>query len=69
MWLYDARVTPHAIFLPIYLPEYLLGFVLGMTFTFSAVLPTRIGMIVGLLALFLFVSIRAGIKFIRVKFA
>jgi hypothetical protein len=58
-----------AIFFPIYRPEYLLGFVLGMTFTFGAVLPTGIGIIIGLIAFVLFVSMRYVINFVRLKLA
>ncbi|MDO1449359.1 hypothetical protein Q0590_23995 [Rhodocytophaga aerolata] len=62
-------LLPLGIFFPIYRPEYLLGFVLGMTFTFGAVLPTGIGIIIGMLAFGLFVSLRYIIHFLRLKSA
>ena len=62
-------LLPLALFFPIYRAEYLLGFVMGMTFTFGAVLPTGIGIILGFIGLVLYLSIRAGIRFTRSKFA
>jgi hypothetical protein len=61
-------LIPHAIFFPIYRAECLLGFVMGMTFTFGAVLPTGIGIILGLMGLVLYLSMRAGILYTRSKF-
>jgi hypothetical protein len=58
-----------ACFFPIYRAECLLGFVMGMTFTFGAVLPTGVGIILGLMGLVLYLSIRAVIHYTRSKFA
>lgn len=57
-----------ALFIPIYKAECLLGFVIGMTFTFGAVLPTGIGVILASVGLILYVFVRPGILYIISKF-
>lgn len=50
-----------ALILPIFRGEYLLGFILGMTFTFGAVLPTIIGLIIASLSALVHLFIFPGI--------
>jgi hypothetical protein len=47
-----------ALFLPVYRAQCYLGFVLGMTFTFGAVLPTGIGLILSVITAMLYLVIR-----------
>ena len=56
-----------ALFLPVYRAQCLLGFVLGMSFTFGAVLPTFIGLILTLITLALYLLIRPAFLFIVSK--
>jgi len=53
-----------ALFFPIYRAECFLGFVIGMTFTFGAVLPTGVGIIIALIGALLYLYVRTGIIFI-----
>jgi hypothetical protein len=53
-----------ALFFPIYRAECFLGFVIGMTFTFGAVLPTLVGIIIALIGALLYLYVRIGIIFI-----
>lgn len=55
------------LFFPIYRAEYLLGFVIGMTFTFGAVLPTGIGLILAPIGAFLYLCIRPFILYVVSK--
>lgn len=55
------------LFFPIYRAEYLLGFVIGMTFTFGAVLPTGIGLILAIIGAFLYLCIRPFILYVVSK--
>ena len=54
-------------FIPLYRPEYLLGFVLGMTYTFGAILPMGIGIILTVLCIISYKFIRYGILYIISK--
>jgi hypothetical protein len=56
-----------AFFCPIYRAEYLLGFVMGMTFTFGAVLPTGIGLILSFIGLVLYLYIRTAFQYVGSK--
>lgn len=53
-----------ALFFPIYKAECLLGFVIGMTFTFGAVLPTGVGIILALIGAVFYLYVRTGMIFI-----
>jgi hypothetical protein len=54
-------------FIPLYRPEYLLGFVLGMTYTFGAILPIGIGIILTVIFIISFKIVRYGILHIVSK--
>ncbi|GAA4312487.1 hypothetical protein [Nibribacter koreensis] len=56
-----------ALFLPVYRAQCLLGFVLGMTFTFGAVLPTGIGLILSLITAVIYLVIRPAFLFVVSK--
>jgi hypothetical protein len=56
-----------ALFLPVYRAQCLLGFVLGMTFTFGAVLPTGIGLILSVITAVLYLVIRPSFLFVLSK--
>jgi hypothetical protein len=56
-----------ALFLPVYRAQCLLGFVIGMTYTFGAILPTGIGLILSLLAMALYLVIRPSVLFVTSK--
>jgi hypothetical protein len=62
-------LLPIAVLFPVYRAECLLGFVIGMTYTFGAVLPTGIGLILALIGAVLYVYLRAGFLYIVSKFA
>lgn len=47
-----------ALFIPLYRAEYLLGFVAGMTFSFGSILPTGFGLLVILIAAFIYKYVR-----------
>jgi hypothetical protein len=49
--------------IPVYRPQCLLGFVLGITYTFGAVLPTVIGIFLGLVGLVLHAYLRRGLVY------
>jgi hypothetical protein len=55
-------------FIPLYRPEYLLGFVLGMTYTFGAILPMGIGIILTVISIISYKFIRYGILYMASKF-
>ena len=57
-----------ALFFPIYRSECILGFVLGMTFTFGAILPTGVGLILALMGAGLYLFVRRGFLFLLSKF-
>jgi len=56
-----------ALFFPIYRAECLLGFVLGMTFTFGAVLPIGMGLILSILGMIIYLLVRPALLFIGSK--
>lgn len=58
-------LLPMSLFVPIYRSEYLLGFVLGMTYTFGAVLPTGIGLIIVVIASLIYIGLRAITSYIK----
>lgn len=60
-------LLPIALCFPIYRAECLLGFVIGMTYTFGAVLPTGIGLILLLIGAVLYLYLRTGILHIVSK--
>lgn len=53
-----------ALLLPVYRPEYILGFILGMTFTFGAVLPTFVSLLIAGVSAALHLLIYPLIRFI-----
>jgi len=55
-------------FIPLFRPEYLLGFVLGMTYTFGAILPLGIGIILTVICFISYKFIRNGILYTVSKF-
>ena len=56
------------LFFPIYRAEYFLGFVIGMTFTFGAVLPTGVAIILALIGAFFYMCIRPLILYVVSRF-
>ena len=62
-------IIPLSFFIPLYLPEYLLGFVLGMSYTFGAILPLGIGIILTVIFIISYKFIRYGILYIVSKFS
>lgn len=56
------------LFFPIYRAEYVLGFVIGMTFTFGAVLPTGVAIILALIGVFFYMCIRPLILYVVSRF-
>lgn len=58
-----------ALFFPIYRSECILGFVLGMTFTFGAILPTGVGLILAMLGAVLYLFVRKGFLRLLSKFS
>ena len=56
------------LFFPIYRAEYFLGFVIGMTFTFGAVLPTGVAIILALIGAFFYMCIRPSILYVVSRF-
>ncbi len=57
-------LLPLALFFPIYRAECLLGFVLGMTYTFGAVLPTGVGLILLLISSVIYLLLRPGVIYL-----
>ena len=55
-------------FVPLFRPEYLLGFILGMSYTFGAILPIGIGIILTIIFIMSYKFIRYGILYIVSKF-
>ncbi len=60
-------LLPLAFFVPVYRAECLLGFVMAMTFTFGAILPTGIGIILGIAGAVIYLVIRPGIRYVFSK--
>ena len=60
-------IIPLSFFIPLYRPEYILGFVLGMTYTFGAILPIVVGIILTILFIISYKLIRSGILYIVSK--
>lgn len=58
-------LVPISLLVPIYRSEYLLGFVLGMTYTFGAVLPTGIGLIIAGIASLIYIGLRSITSYIK----
>ena len=56
------------LFFAIYRAEYFLGFVIGMTFTFGAVLPTGVAIILALIGAFFYMCIRPLILYVVSRF-
>lgn len=52
------------LFIPIYRSEFILGFVIGMTYTFGAILPMAIAIVLASLSAGLYLYIRPGFIFI-----
>ena len=61
-------IIPLSFFIPLYRPEYLLGFVLGMTYTFGAILPLGIGIILTVICIISYKFIRYGILYMASRF-
>ena len=55
------------LFFPIYRSEFILGFVIGMTYTFGAILPMAVAIILACLSAGLYLYIRPGFIFIYSK--
>ncbi len=54
-------------FLPLFRPEYLLGFILGMSYTFGAILPIGIGILLTIIFIITYKFVRSGILYIVSK--
>ncbi len=54
-------------FVSLFRPEYLLGFVLGMTYTFGAILPIGIGIVLTIIFIIAYKIVRSGILFLISK--
>ncbi len=57
-----------ALIFPVYRGEYILGFILGMTFTFGAILPTIISLIIAILSMIIHLYIYPLFKHFRTVF-
>jgi len=54
-------------FVSLFQPEYFLGFVLGMAYTFGAILPIGIGIVLNIIFIVTYKIVRSGILFLILK--
>lgn len=54
-------------FIPLFRAEYLLGFLLGMTYTFGAILPIVIGIVLTIIFIITFKFVRSGVVYLVSK--